>query len=140
MLALIEATVRTNAYRPAAGGGHRPGISYKFDTSKVPDLPLPRPMFEIWVYSPRVEGVHLRFGRIARGERLIYYPEGVPGISKLWPQRYQLQDFGLGFMRLALETDTPIVPVAIQTPVERGTADEVAPADGSLGVELGATL
>ena len=41
------------------------------------------------------------------------FPEGVRGISKLWPQRYQLQDFGLGFMRLALETDSPLVPIAV---------------------------
>jgi glutamate dehydrogenase len=67
LLALIEATVRTNAFRPADDGGYRPVIAYKFDTSKVPDLPLPRPMFEVWVCSPRVEGVHLRNGRIARG-------------------------------------------------------------------------
>ena len=67
LLSLIDATVRTNAFRPADGGGYRPVLSYKFDTSKVPDLPLPRPMFEIWVCSPRVEGVHLRNGRIARG-------------------------------------------------------------------------
>ena len=67
LLALIEATVRTNCFRPAPDGGPRPVLSMKFDTSKVPDLPLPRPMFEIWVCSPRVEGVHLRNGRIARG-------------------------------------------------------------------------
>ncbi len=67
LLALIDATVRTNAFRPSADGGHRPVIAYKFDTAKVPDLPLPRPMFEIWVCSPRVEGIHLRNGRIARG-------------------------------------------------------------------------
>ena len=67
LLALIDATVRTNAFRPATNGGRRPVVAYKFDTSKVPDLPLPRPMFEIWVCSPRVEGVHLRNGRIARG-------------------------------------------------------------------------
>jgi glutamate dehydrogenase len=72
--ALIDATTRTNAYRPvdetAAASvepGARPVLAFKFDTSKVPDLPLPKPMFEIWVYSPRVEGVHLRNGRIARG-------------------------------------------------------------------------
>ncbi len=65
--ALIDATVRTNAFRPGESGGYRPVLAYKFDTSKVPDLPLPRPMFEIWVCSPRVEGVHLRNGRIARG-------------------------------------------------------------------------
>ncbi len=67
LLALIDATVRTNAYRPGPNEGRRDVIAFKFDTSKVPDLPLPRPMFEIWVCSPRVEGVHLRNGRIARG-------------------------------------------------------------------------
>jgi glutamate dehydrogenase len=67
LLALIEATVRTNAFRPGDDGGYRPVIAYKFDTSRVPDLPLPRPMFEVWVCSPRIEGVHLRNGRIARG-------------------------------------------------------------------------
>jgi len=67
LLALIEATVRTNAFRPGPNSGYRDVIAFKFDTSKVPDLPLPRPMFEIWVCSPRVEGVHLRNGRIARG-------------------------------------------------------------------------
>ncbi len=67
LLALIEATVRTNAFRPGANAGYRDVIAFKFDTSKVPDLPLPRPLFEIWVCSPRVEGVHLRNGRIARG-------------------------------------------------------------------------
>ncbi len=67
LLALIDATVRTNAFRSSDDGGYRPVLSFKFDTSKVPDLPLPRPLFEIWVCSPRVEGVHLRNGRIARG-------------------------------------------------------------------------
>ena len=67
LLALIDATVRTNAFRPGPNAGHREVIAFKFDTSKVPDLPLPRPLYEIWVCSPRVEGVHLRNGRIARG-------------------------------------------------------------------------
>jgi len=67
VIALVDATVRTNVHRPADGGGHRPVMAFKLDPSKVPDLPLPRPMFEIWVSSPRVEGVHLRGGRIARG-------------------------------------------------------------------------
>src|SRR5674476_888691 len=42
-------------------------VSFKLDPKKVPDLPAPRPMYEIWVYSPRFEGVHLRFGKVARG-------------------------------------------------------------------------
>ncbi|MGB8861113.1 MAG: NAD-glutamate dehydrogenase domain-containing protein [Ilumatobacteraceae bacterium] len=67
LLALIDATLRTNAFRPGPNAGFRDVIAFKFDTSKVPELPLPRPLFEIWVCSPRVEGVHLRNGRIARG-------------------------------------------------------------------------
>ena len=70
VLGLVQATVRTNAFRPMGdqpGGEHRPVLSFKLDPSKVPDLPLPRPMFEIFVCSPRVEGVHLRVGPVARG-------------------------------------------------------------------------
>jgi glutamate dehydrogenase len=60
-LDLIEATLRTNHYQ-------RKGyLSLKFDPSRIPELPQPRPTFEIFVYSPRVEGVHLRFGSVARG-------------------------------------------------------------------------
>jgi len=75
-LGVIQATVRTNYYQrvakvgePASGGdaGYKSYLSIKLDPAKVPDLPAPRPMFEIWVYSPRVEGVHLRFGKVARG-------------------------------------------------------------------------
>lgn len=60
----IMAILRTNAFQD---GGHRPVISFKIDCASVPGMPHPRPMFEIWVYSPRVEGVHLRFGKVARG-------------------------------------------------------------------------
>ena len=68
LLALVDATLRTNVYQHGDDGGpHRPVMSFKLDPAKVPDLPLPKPMFEIWVCSPRVEGVHLRGGRIARG-------------------------------------------------------------------------
>jgi glutamate dehydrogenase len=68
LLSLVDATLRTNVFRPGSHpGGHRPVMAFKLDPAKVPDLPLPRPMFEIWVCSPRVEGVHLRGGRIARG-------------------------------------------------------------------------
>ncbi|MFM7253399.1 MAG: NAD-glutamate dehydrogenase domain-containing protein, partial [Ilumatobacteraceae bacterium] len=68
ILALVDATVRTNAFRSGEDGAeHRPVLAFKFDAARVPDLPLPRPMFEIWVCSPEVEGVHLRNGRIARG-------------------------------------------------------------------------
>ncbi|ANY10208.1 NAD-glutamate dehydrogenase [Pseudonocardia sp. HH130630-07] len=61
LLAVIEATLRTNWFRD------RPFFSFKLDPAAVPDMPAPRPRFEIYVYSPRVEGVHLRFGPVARG-------------------------------------------------------------------------
>ena len=64
-LALVRATLRTNAF--ARHGGARQALAFKIDPRAVPDMPLPKPMFEIWVYSPRVEGVHLRFGAVARG-------------------------------------------------------------------------
>ncbi|HWP94771.1 MAG TPA: NAD-glutamate dehydrogenase [Gammaproteobacteria bacterium] len=66
-LHVIEAMLRTNYYQTLPGGVPKPYISFKLDPQKIPELPLPRPMFEIWVYSPRVEGVHLRFGKVARG-------------------------------------------------------------------------
>ncbi|MGG6379572.1 NAD-glutamate dehydrogenase [Paenarthrobacter sp. NEAU-H11] len=58
---LIEATLRTNYYQ------NKPHLSFKLDPARLEGLPFPRPMFEIWVYAPRVEGVHLRFGKVARG-------------------------------------------------------------------------
>jgi glutamate dehydrogenase len=80
-LALIRATVRTSAFQG------RPTIAVKFDPSKVPDLPAPRPAHEIFVCSERVEGVHLRGGAIARGglrwsDRLEDYRTEVLGLVK----------------------------------------------------------
>ena len=66
-LSLIQATVRTNAYQRDDDGGPKPYLSFKLDPRAVADLPRPRPAHEIFVYSPRVEGVHLRFGDVARG-------------------------------------------------------------------------
>ncbi|SEE86255.1 glutamate dehydrogenase [Ruania alba] len=63
---VIMATLRTNYYVTDAGE-HRRQISLKLDCRNVPGIPAPVPMAEIWVYSPRVEGVHLRFGPVARG-------------------------------------------------------------------------
>ncbi|MDX2378827.1 MAG: NAD-glutamate dehydrogenase [Acidimicrobiia bacterium] len=67
VLMLIDATLRTNAFRRAPDGGLCEEIAIKLDPSAITFLPEPRPMFEIWVCSPKVEGVHLRGGRIARG-------------------------------------------------------------------------
>ena len=70
LLGLITATTRTNTYRyrdKATGSPTSAVLAVKLDPRLLPDLPAPRPRFEIWVYSPRVEGVHLRFGSVARG-------------------------------------------------------------------------
>ncbi|HRW18523.1 MAG TPA: NAD-glutamate dehydrogenase [Dermatophilaceae bacterium] len=67
LLRIIQAAIRTNHYQLDAEGQPKPYLSIKLDPKAIPDLPAPRPMFEIWVYSPRVEGVHLRFGKVARG-------------------------------------------------------------------------
>jgi len=67
LLHLVLATLRTNWFQTDEAGRPRPCVVLKFDPAQVPDLPLPRPMFELFVYSPRVEGVHLRAGRVARG-------------------------------------------------------------------------
>lgn len=64
---VIMAGLRTNHYQVDAEGAPKSYFSLKLDPTKVPDLPAPRPAYEIWVYSPRVEGVHLRFGPVARG-------------------------------------------------------------------------
>jgi glutamate dehydrogenase len=61
--AFIMATLRTNAFTPAA----QEALAFKLDSAQIPGLPKPLPWREIWVYSPRVEGIHLRAGRIARG-------------------------------------------------------------------------
>src|ERR1051326_3442206 len=64
---LIEATLRTNYYQRDANGNRKPYLSFKVDSQKIKELPLPRPMFEIFVYSPTMEGIHLRAGKVARG-------------------------------------------------------------------------
>ena len=63
MRAVVGATLRTNAFAPAAAEA----LAFKIDSKQVPGLPAPVPYREIWVYSPRIEGIHLRGGPIARG-------------------------------------------------------------------------
>ncbi|MEV4643846.1 NAD-glutamate dehydrogenase [Saccharopolyspora sp. NPDC049357] len=65
-LSLIRATLRTN-YFVDASERERPFLAFKLEPREIPGLPEPRPQFEIFVYSPWVEGVHLRFGSVARG-------------------------------------------------------------------------
>ena len=97
-LNLVEATLRTNFYRTGGDGGPKPYLSFKIDSHAVVDLPQPRPMVEIFVYSPRLEAVHLRGGRIARG-----------GIR--WSDRPE--DFRteiLGLMKAQMTKNAVIVP------------------------------
>jgi len=68
LASMIEATLRTNFYATDPKSARaRNVLSFKFNPELISELPLPRPKFEIFVYSPRVEGVHLRFGPVARG-------------------------------------------------------------------------
>ena len=97
-LGVIGATLRTS-YFQRHDGAPRHYISFKFDSAKVPELPKPRPYREIFVYGPRVEGVHLRFGPVARG-----------GLR--WSDRRE--DFRtevLGLVKAQMVKNTVIVPV-----------------------------
>ncbi len=67
LLEIILATIRTNYFQKYADGKTKTYLSFKLDPSAISDLPLPRPKYEIFVYSPRVEGIHLRAGKVARG-------------------------------------------------------------------------
>jgi glutamate dehydrogenase len=66
-LTLIQATLRTSFFQRSADGRPKSYVAFKLDPQAIPDLPAPRPKYEIFVYSPRFEGVHLRFGSVARG-------------------------------------------------------------------------
>jgi len=107
-LAVVQATTRTNYFL------ERPYLSFKLDPKRVPGLPEPRPMYEIWVYSPRVEAVHLRGGPVARG-----------GIR--WSDRRE--DFRtevLGLMKAQMVKNVVIVPVG----AKGGFVVKRAPAGG----------
>ena len=97
-LSVIEATLRTNFFQ-STDGRPKDRLALKFDPARVPDLPAPRPAFEIFVHSSRVEGVHLRGGKVARG-----------GIR--WSDRHD--DFRtevLGLMKAQTVKNVVIVPV-----------------------------
>jgi len=95
----LTATVRTNAYQTDASGQLKEYLSFKMESRHLRELPLPKPLFEIFVFSPRMEGVHLRMGYVARG-----------GIR--WSDRRE--DFRtevLGLMKAQQVKNTVIVPV-----------------------------
>ncbi len=104
LLALIQATLRTNRWRTGVGHSGAPGarrsfLGFKLDSARVPGLPSPRPLVEIFVYSPRFEGIHLRGGKVARG-----------GLR--WSDRPE--DFRtevLGLVKAQMVKNTVIVPV-----------------------------
>src|SRR5215213_5227757 len=98
-LNITLATLRTNYYQSTPDGDPKPHLSFKLDPEKIPGLPRPLPRFEIFVYSPRTEGVHLRGGEVARG-----------GIR--WSDRRE--DFRteiLGLMKAQTAKNAVIVPV-----------------------------
>ena len=63
----VQSAIRTNFYQTDKDGHVKALIAIKFESGKLTEMPLPRPLYEIFVYSPRVEGVHMRFGKVARG-------------------------------------------------------------------------
>lgn len=86
-LALIDGTLRTNYFQLQADGNPKDYLSIKLSTRSIADIPEPRPLYEIFVYSLRVEGVHLRGGKVARGglrwsDRLQDYRTEVLGLVK----------------------------------------------------------
>ena len=91
-LGLIEATLRTNVYKP-----DREVIAFKLRSGDVPAIPQPAPEFEIYVYSPAMEGIHLRGGRVARG-----------GIR--WSDRQDYRTEVYGLMRAQMTKNAVIVP------------------------------
>lgn len=98
-LNVIESTLRTNFFQNNAEGKLKDYVSFKLNSQKVAELPLPRPFREIFVYSMRVEGIHLRGGKVARG-----------GLR--WSDRHE--DFRtevLGLMKAQMVKNAIIVPV-----------------------------
>ncbi len=98
-LGVVQAMLRTSYFQVSHDGRPQPYMSFKLDPSRLPWLPLPRPQFEVFVYSPRTEGVHLRGGKVARG-----------GIR--WSERRE--DFRtevLGLMKAQMVKNAVIVPV-----------------------------
>lgn len=96
---LIMATWRTNYYQTDAEGQPKSYVSFKLDSQRIPELPKPRPYAEIFVYSLRVEGIHLRGGKVARG-----------GLR--WSDRNEdYRTEVLGLMKAQMVKNAVIVPV-----------------------------
>jgi glutamate dehydrogenase len=119
----VASAIRTNFFQTGKDGQVKPLIAIKFESRKITDLPLPRPLYEIFVYSPRLEAVHLRFGKVARG-----------GIR--WSDRPQ--DFRtevLGLVKAQQVKNAVIVPVGakggfVPKLMPKGATREVVQAEG----------
>jgi glutamate dehydrogenase len=119
----IVNTLRTNFFQPSAKGGVKDYISFKLDSQKIDELPLPRPLVEVSVYAPRTEGIHLRGGKVARG-----------GIR--WSDRKE--DFRteiLGLMKAQQVKNAVIVPVGakggfVPKLLRKGSTREQVQAEG----------
>ncbi len=97
-MTVILAVERTNFWQPNASGSPKQDISFKIQSAKIDFLPKPHPLYEIWVYSPRVEGTHLRGAKVARG-----------GLR--WSDRFE--DFRtevLGLVKAQMVKNSVIVP------------------------------
>jgi glutamate dehydrogenase len=119
-LSVLRAMLRTNYFRIDEGGRRPAYLSFKLDPTELALLPLPRPRYEIFVYSPRVEGIHLRGGRVARG-----------GLR--WSDRRE--DFRtevLGLMKAQMVKNALIVPVGSKG----GFVVKRPPADGGREVQM----
>lgn len=99
LAATMKATLRTNHFLRNARGKRRHFLSIKLDSSHVPELPLPRPLYEIFVFAPHVEGIHLRGGRVARG--------GLRWSDRQADYRTEV----LGLMKAQMVKNTVIIPV-----------------------------
>ncbi|MGY0399548.1 MAG: NAD-glutamate dehydrogenase [Ostreibacterium sp.] len=96
---VINAMVRTNFFQSDANNNDKPYVSFKLASAKIPELPLPKPLYEIFVYSTDVEAIHLRGGKVARG-----------GLR--WSDR--VEDFRtevLGLVKAQIVKNAVIVPV-----------------------------
>jgi glutamate dehydrogenase len=125
----VQSAIRSNFYRRGDDGRTKPLISVKFASRKLDGMPLPRPLYEIFIYSPRVEGVHLRFGKVARG-----------GIR--WSDRPQ--DFRtevLGLVKAQNVKNAVIVPVGakggfVPKRLPRGGPRDAIQAEGTASYKL----
>ena len=118
---LLTALLRTNYYQKDADGQAKNRLAFKFAARDIPNLPKPKPLYEIWVYSPEVEGVHLRGGKVARG-----------GLR--WSDRHA--DFRtevLGLVKAQMVKNAIIVPVGSKG----GFVVKKAPADRDAFMEAG---